>query len=175
MVEGYLPHIYAIIECVTSGDLRLRQKAGNSFHYTIFRDLRSVIIVVFSWRSTFSANLLDNSPRQSVVGLFADLAFTLITYASALSNFAATSVASLGAYEIERAITDAERKQKDDSLNSAVKQFLKASGIFLHVAEKVIPRWEESLVENAEDQERTSASNVRPIDLNRELVSALSR
>jgi hypothetical protein len=131
--------------------------------------------VVFSWRSTFSANLLNNSPRHSVIGLFADLAFTLITYSSALSNLAATSVTSLGAYETERAITDAERKLKDEKLNFAVQLFSRASGIFSHVAENVIPQWERSLVENAGDQTQSSPSNARPVDLSKELISALSR
>lgn len=128
--------------------------------------------VTFSWRSTFSANLLNNSPRQSVIGLFADLAFTLITYASALSNLAATSVTSLGAYETERAITDAQRKTKDEKLNFAVQLLLKASGIFSHVAEGVISQWERSL---AEIQAPGVATSSRPVDLSKELVSALSR
>jgi hypothetical protein len=78
----------------------------------------------------------------------------------------------LGAYETERAITDAERKLKDEKLNFAVQLFLRASGIFSHVAETVIPQWERSLVENAGDQ---TSSNTTPVDLSKELVSALSR
>jgi hypothetical protein len=83
----------------------------------------------------------------------------------------------LGAYETERAITDAERKLKDEKLNFAVQLFLRASGILSHVAETVIPQWERSLVENAGDQTHThsSPSNTRPVDLSKELVSALSR
>jgi hypothetical protein len=80
----------------------------------------------------------------------------------------------LGAYETERAISDAERKLKDEKLNFAVQLFLRASGIFSHVAENVIPQWERSLVEDASDQTQTSTSNVRPVELSKELVSALS-
>lgn len=155
VVDEYLPHLYAIIECVATGDLQLRQEA-----------------VGFSWRSTFSANLLNTSPRQTVTGLYADLAFTLITYASALSNLAATSVTSLGAYETERAITDADRKTKDDKLNFAVQLLLKASGIFSHVAENVISQWERTLIEI---QASAGGSSSKPVDLSRELVSSLSR
>ncbi|CAG8739010.1 16679_t:CDS:2, partial [Acaulospora colombiana] len=63
----------------------------------------------------------------SVVGLQADLAFSLLTYASALSNLAASSVNSLGLYERERAITDTQRKVKDEKLNFSVQLLLKAA------------------------------------------------
>lgn len=128
---------------------------------------------VFSWRTTLSANLLNNSPRQSVTGLFADLSFTLLTYASAFANLAASSVNSLGHYERERAITDEQRKQKDDKLNFALQLLLKSAGVFSHVAEKVIPQWERSLLEANNGQ--APNQNARPVDLSKELVSALSR
>jgi hypothetical protein len=86
---------------------------------------------------------------------------------------AASSVTSLGYYERERAITDAQRKVKDDKLNFAVQLLLRSAGVFSHVAENVIPQWERSLLEVNEGQ--ASSPNGKPVDLCKELVSALSR
>lgn len=155
VIDDYLPHLYAIMDCVDSDDLSLKNQPA------------------FSWRSTFSANLLNNSPRQTVMGLHAELAFTLLTYGSALANLAASCVTSLGQYERERAITDALRKVKDEKLNFAVQLLLRAAGVFAHTAEVVIPQWERYLSDVG------SVSNplttLKPVDLSKELVLALSK
>ncbi|KAG8839639.1 hypothetical protein FRB91_011619 [Serendipita sp. 411] len=155
IIDDYLPHLYGIIECVDADDLQTRTHP------------------VFSWRTTLSANILNTSPRQSVTGLFSDLAFTLLTYGSALCNLAASSVTSLGQYERERAITDAQRKVKDEKLNFSVQLFLKAAGVFSHVAESVIPQWERALEES--NVKADPLMGLRPVEFNRELVLALSR
>ncbi|KAG8813461.1 hypothetical protein FRC17_001574 [Serendipita sp. 399] len=137
------------------------------------RDYLRIIKAVFSWRTTLSANLLNTSPRQSVTGLLSDLSFTLLTYGSAFCNLAASSVTSLGQYELERAITDAQRKVKDEKLNFSVQLYLKAAGIFSYVAENVVPRWERSLEES--EVKANPLLALRPLDLNKELILALSR
>ncbi|KAG6836563.1 hypothetical protein H0H93_006790 [Arthromyces matolae] len=75
-------------------------------------------------------------------GLQAELAFSLLTYAFSLSNLARTTVISLGRYEFDRAITEADRKAKDEQLNIAVDFLCRASGIYSYVADTVIPQWE---------------------------------
>ena len=102
-----------------------------------------------------------------MTGLHADYAFTLLTYAFALSNLAYTIVASIGNYEQDRSITDAERQAKEDKLNIAVDFLCRASGIFSFLSEKVLPEWETS---------RISPPNLhRPADLTREVSSSIAR
>ncbi|KAH9171173.1 hypothetical protein EDB89DRAFT_2114591 [Lactarius sanguifluus] len=115
-LEEYLPYLYAIVNCLESGDVLSTQEP------------------VFSWRTTLSAQLFNNSPRLSLPSLSAELVFTLVTYGFALSNLARLNVAALGSYERERGISDVERKAKDEKLGFAVAQFCKASGVFEHVS-----------------------------------------
>lgn len=123
----------------------------------------------FSWRSTLSANLFNTSPRLDQPTLYADLASSLLTYAFALSNLAHSVVKSLGAYETERGISDADRKAKDEKLNFAVTLLCRASGIFTHIGEKVLVEWDKYNTAWS----ITSAS--KPPDLTRELSNALSK
>lgn len=102
-----------------------------------------------------------------MTGLHADYAFTLLTYAYALSNLAYTIVLSTGNYEQDRSITDAERQTKEEKLNIAVDFLCRASGIFKFLSEKVLPEWETS---------RISPPNVHsPADLTREVSSSLAK
>ncbi|KAG0692044.1 hypothetical protein DFH29DRAFT_1085056 [Suillus ampliporus] len=119
----------------------------------------------FSWRTTLSAHLFHTSPRIALVSLHADLASSLLTYAFALSNFARVTVASLGSYEHERAISDIERKAKDEKLNFAVTLLCRASGIFTYMSEKVLLDW---------DKAGEGASG-RPPDLSKEVNAALAK
>lgn len=121
---------------------------------------------VFSWRTTLSSNLFNTSPRQSIPSLNADLAFTLLTYAFTLSNLARTNVESLGNYEHARATTEAERKAKDEKLQSAVMLLRKASGVFKYISEMVIPEWERMA---------GTALTSRPPEMTQEVTSALSK
>ena len=126
---------------------------------------RLTSLSAFSWRSTLSTNVFDSSPRRSVPSLHADLAFTLLTYAFVLSNLARSTVASLGNYEVERAISDAERKTKDEKLNFAVTLLCRASGVFKHLSETVLPEWEKS----------GSIPQTRPPDVTQQVTNALSK
>lgn len=130
---------------------------------------------VFSWRTTLTANLLNNSPRQSIYGLYADLAFTLLTYASALANLATSAVTSLGNYERERTITDAARKIKDEKLNFSVQLLLKASGVFAYVSEVVLPDVDKSIAEGRTAENTKTDYMIIPVDLSKEVSAALSK
>ncbi|KAH9069792.1 hypothetical protein EDB83DRAFT_2262514 [Lactarius deliciosus] len=148
-LEEYLPYLYAIVNCLESGDVLSTQEP------------------VFSWRTTLSAQLFNNSPRLSLPSLSAELVFTLVTYGFALSNLARLNVAALGSYERERGISDVERKAKDEKLGFAVAQFCKASGIFEHV----------STVALSDAEQTPSWKNIRarPPELSKEVTSALSK
>lgn len=124
-------------------------------------------VSAFSWRTTLTANLFNSSPRLDLPGLHADYSFSLLTYAFALSNLAQTVVVSLGAYELDRAISDADRKAKEDRLNVAIDFLCRASGIFTYINEKVLPDWETS---------RTGPPGFhRPPDLTTEVTGALAK
>lgn len=104
------------------------------------------------------------SPRIALASLHADLASSLLTYAFALSNFARVTVASLGSYEYDRAISEIERKAKDEKLNFAVTMLCRASGIFTYVSEKVLLDWDKG-----------EGASVRPPDLRKEVNAALAK
>lgn len=125
---------------------------------------------VFSWRTTLSANLFNTSPRLSIPSLYADLSFSLLTYAFALSNLARSIVASLGTYERERGISDIERKAKDEKLNFSVTLLCRASGLFSHISEQVLLDWDKHRAANL-----TVADVGRPPDLSREVNAALAK
>ncbi|KDQ21579.1 hypothetical protein BOTBODRAFT_207657 [Botryobasidium botryosum FD-172 SS1] len=146
-LDDYLPHIYGILACVATDDLTLRHEPQ------------------FSWRSTLSSNLLNTSPRVNFIGLHADLAFTLLTYAFALSNLSNSVVVSLGSYELDRHIADADRRAKDERLNFAVTLLCRASGVFSHVAEVVLIDWVKA----------NGNTQGKPPDVTKEVVTALSK
>jgi hypothetical protein len=91
------------------------------------------------------------------------LAFSLLTYSFVLSNLARSVVASLGNYEYERAISDAERKAKDEKLNFAVTLLCRASGVLTYISDSVLLIW-------SKDEHK-----FRPPDLSREVTSALAK
>jgi hypothetical protein len=123
---------------------------------------------VFSWRTTLSAHLFNNSPRLSLPALPSELVFTLLTYGFALFNLARLNVIALGTYELERGISDAERKAKDDKLGFVVTLFCRATGLFEHVSTTVLsgaeqtPGWQ-------------SGRSSRPPELSKEVSLALSK
>ncbi|KAH9971147.1 hypothetical protein BGW80DRAFT_1228721 [Lactifluus volemus] len=148
-LEEYLPNLYAIISCVASGDLVQAQEP------------------VFSWRTTLSAHLFNNSPRLDLPTLPAELVFTLLTYAFALSNLARLNVAALGTYERERGISDVERKAKDEKLGFAVMLLCRASGLFEHVSTTALS--------GTEQTPSRKSNRARPPELCKEVASALSK
>ncbi|KAF9050057.1 BRO1-like domain-containing protein [Panaeolus papilionaceus] len=149
VIEEYLPHIQGIMNCIAHDDIGVKKEP------------------VFSWRTTLSANVFNSSPRLNIPGIHADYAFTLLTYAFALSNLAYIIVTSVGQYELDRAISEEERKAKETKLSNAVDFLCRASGIFSFVGDTVLPDW---------DVSKTSPSSFsRPADLNREVIEALAK
>ncbi|KAG1847433.1 hypothetical protein C8R48DRAFT_837134 [Suillus tomentosus] len=146
VLDDYLPYWHGIMACVVSGDIRLKSEPQ------------------FSWRTTLSAHLFHMSPRIALASLHADLASSLLTYAFALSNFARVTVASLSSYEYDRAISEIERKAKDEKLNFAVTMLCRASGIFsTYVSEKVLLDWDKG-----------EGASVRPPNLRKEVNAVLA-
>ncbi|KAI0292709.1 hypothetical protein B0F90DRAFT_1768352 [Multifurca ochricompacta] len=148
-LEEYLPQLYSIIACSASGDLIQTQEP------------------IFSWRTTLSAHLFNNSPRLSLPTLPAELVFTLLTYGFALSNLARLNVAALGTYERERGISDVERRAKDEKLGFAVTLLCRASGLFEHISTTVLSA--------AEQTSSWQNGRSRPPEMTKEVASALSK
>jgi hypothetical protein len=121
----------------------------------------------FSWRTTLSANLFNTSPRLDIPGLHADYAFALLTSGFAFSNLAHTIVTSVGTYEHDRAISDTDRKAKDEKINVAVDFLCRASGIFSFISDVVLPEWETSRA--------CPPGFHKPPDLSREINHALAK
>lgn len=114
-----------------------------------------------------SDHLINSSPRLDFPGFLAELHFTLLTYGFSLANFAASIVKSLGHYEQQRYNSDSERKANDEKLNSAVTLLSRASGIFLHLSETVLPELLQSSYQNS--------SLPRAPELSKETLSAVSK
>ncbi|KAF9452778.1 hypothetical protein P691DRAFT_803502 [Macrolepiota fuliginosa MF-IS2] len=148
VLEDYIPLLRGLINCVAHDDIGLKMEPS------------------FSWRTTLSNNILNNSPRLSVPGLYADLAFTLLTYGFTFSNLAHATVQSIGAYERDRTITEAQRKKKDEQLNVALGFLCKAGGVFSYITDTLLPEWEVN---------RGGGLNgfTRPPDLKQEVNTAL--
>ncbi|KAF8575093.1 hypothetical protein K439DRAFT_1545866 [Ramaria rubella] len=146
ILDDYLPYLYAIKSTSEAGEIAFKTEP------------------VFSWRTTLSANVFQSSPRISIVGLAGELSFSLLTYAFALSNLARSTVLSIGDYEHERHLTDVDRRSKDDKLSFAVNLLRRASGVYLYIAEVVLPQCN---VANPETSRRIP-------DLNKDVINALS-
>lgn len=106
------------------------------------------------------------SSRTDVPSLYADLAFTLLTLAYAYSNLSSVTLAAIGLYELERTISDAERKAKDEKLNFAANLLARASGVYEHLSEKVLPEWDKAI---------GATKTERPPELTRVVVTALAK
>lgn len=146
VLDDYLPQLYGIMSSVASSTVSLRFEP------------------VFSWRTTLSSQLLNTCPRVPLPSLHADLAFSLLTYGMALSNFARLTVNALGYYEHDSAISAIERHAKDEKLNFAVSLLCRASGVFAYLSESALADWNNA-----------GASGPRPPDLTTEVCAALSK
>ncbi|KAJ7069954.1 BRO1 domain-containing protein [Mycena amicta] len=148
ILDDYLPKLRGIMGCVDNGQIELKSEP------------------TFSWRTTLSANVFNHSSRLDLPSLHAELAYTLLTYAFALSNLAHAKVALLGSYERDRAISEADRKLKDAQLTVAADFLCRASGIFSYIAETVLLQWDSSV---------NSVAVAKPPDLSREVNNALAK
>lgn len=95
-----------------------------------------------------------------------ELCAVLLLYGGALCNFAASSVTSLGSYELDRSLSNAERASRDDKLKQAADRFCASSGIFEYLSTDLVPKWEDA------HQGRIDG---RPPDLTREVTMALAK
>lgn len=102
-------------------------------------------------------------------GLYADLYFSLLTYAFSLCNYASSIVSSLEGYERQLYASEEERKANDERLNMAVNFLCRAGGIFTYLAEVVLPE----LVRGNSPGESTSIPRVP--DVSKEVLSALAK
>jgi hypothetical protein len=107
---------------------------------------------------------LNTSPRLDFPGVHADLHFSLLTYGFALCNSAASIVKSLGDYEKQRYLSEADRKASDERLNLAVTFLCRASGVFGYLGDTVLP-----------ELHRESTSLSRVPDVSKEVVVALAK
>ncbi|TFK54538.1 hypothetical protein OE88DRAFT_1624830 [Heliocybe sulcata] len=150
VIDDYIPHLCGVLNCLEAGELALRSDP------------------IFSWRTTLSARLLNNSPRLSIPYLPADLLFTTLTSAFALTNLARAVLVSLGDYETQRSILETERKEKDERLNFAVSLLGRAGGMFGWVGEVGLAGWEQEVKEKG-----GMGKFERPVELSREVCAAL--
>ncbi|TBU31710.1 BRO1 domain-containing protein [Dichomitus squalens] len=153
VLDEYIPKLYGLLSCINSGEISLKAEP------------------IFSWRTTLSSTLFHNSPRLSLPTFSTELIFALLTYAFSISNLARAVVHSLGRYETERAISDNERKAKDERLAFAVTLLCKAAGVYEYVGKECIAEW---------DRERARVMSLgmscpRPPDISREVVIGLSK
>ncbi|EJU04137.1 pH-response regulator protein palC [Dacryopinax primogenitus] len=150
VVEDYLPHLGGIMDCVFAEELMPYSEPK------------------FSWRSTLSSHLLKNSPRVEGTGFYYELCFCLLTYAYGLCDLAHATVASLGNYEQEGYLSEAERKEKDEQLNFAARTLCKAAGIFKSIPDAILPQW-------AKVNSASSKGKDRPPDLSPEVLATLPK
>ncbi|KAL9938549.1 hypothetical protein V8E36_002268 [Tilletia maclaganii] len=146
--EEYLPHLFAIHNCLQTDDIILKYDAE------------------FSWRSCFSASLIGPPPRIAIRGIHYELVSTLLLSGTSLSNLATSIIAALGpSYERDRLLSSADRKAKDDKLKMAADMLCRAAGIFDYIASSLIPAWENA----------AGYIDPRPPETTAELASALSK
>ncbi|KZO98781.1 hypothetical protein CALVIDRAFT_478004 [Calocera viscosa TUFC12733] len=150
VMEDYLPQLGGIMDCVFAEELVPRSDPK------------------FSWRSTLSSHLLKNSPRVEGTGFYYELCFTLLTYAYGLGDLAHASVTSLGLYEQEGYVSEAERKEKDEQLNFAARTLCRAAGVFKYIPDTILPEW-------AKVNAASSKGKDRPPDLSPEVLTALPK
>ncbi|GAA6022246.1 hypothetical protein JCM11491_001680 [Sporobolomyces phaffii] len=150
-IAEYLPYLYAILSSVEADDLLLSSDPN------------------FVWKSSLSNRALHKKERTKVAlpSFHFELTATLLSYGICLANAAAVLVVSLGSYEISSSVSSAAIAVHDETINQAAETLCRASGIFLHLAETVIPRWEAAVgIESLKS---------RPIEFSRDAATALSK
>lgn len=154
------------MECIAHDQLSLQSEPSKLTPSPLLHPPNA--LTAFSWRTTLSAHVFNNSPRISLPSLHADYVSSLLTYAFALSNLARAIVTALGPYEHDRAITDSDRKAKDEKINHAIIFLCRASGIFSYISDTALPEWKSGRTGGL-----TGVS--LPIDYTQEANSALAK
>ncbi|KAF8828615.1 hypothetical protein HHX47_DHR3000296 [Lentinula edodes] len=127
-----------------------------------FLNYRVSSTVSHTMSSSSNRNLLENYTFRKLPEQLS----SLLTYAFALSNLARTIVTSLGPFEHDRAISQAERETKEEKLKHATGHLSRASGIFTYLSETVLPELQHSA---------SAFKSKLPPDLSPEVNTALAR
>lgn len=139
-VSEYLPYAQALYDSMLRDAILLQQEP------------------TFTWRS-----ILVPGTQVQVCGLAGELSAMHVLYGIALSNEAAAMVDALGAYEVDRSLSTAERRARDERLKVATDLLSRASGVLDHAGTHVLPAYERT------------APAARPLELTASGLQALSR
>ncbi|THV03167.1 hypothetical protein K435DRAFT_748119 [Dendrothele bispora CBS 962.96] len=151
ILDEYIPELRAVMICISQGKIHPEKQPQ------------------FSWRVTLSTNVLSTSPRPSYPSFQVEYAYSLLTYAFTLSNFARAIVFSLGDFENDHTISQSDRESKDAQLKHATTHLTRASSVLSYVSETILPEWEYGAKQSG------SLSIKKPPDLSREVIAALSK
>ncbi|GAA5907593.1 uncharacterized protein JCM6883_001828 [Sporobolomyces salmoneus] len=149
-IAEYQPYLYAILSSVEADDLLLSSDPN------------------FLWKSSLSSQGLKKGRTKVALPSFHfELTATLLSCGICLSNAAAVLVSSLGSYEVSSSVSSAAISTHDETVNQAADMLCRASGVFLHLAETVIPRWEAAV--------GIDSLRARPVEFTRDAATALSK
>ncbi|ORY35594.1 hypothetical protein BCR39DRAFT_461419 [Naematelia encephala] len=121
-VQGYLPTLRGIIECLDSDELLLK---GDP---------------TFPWRSPLT-HYTSTAPLLPLPSIHSEYLFVVLTYILALSNYAHSILASLPTFDqgSRSSITTEDEKKTTAGLARAVDLLCQAAGIAQWAAENVMP------------------------------------
>ncbi len=107
-------------------------------------------MIGFPWQSALTASSLPGS--SSLINLpsfHSELLFALLCYATALNNHACSIIKALSAQYppakrggTTQLMTSTQEKGRADKLAQAVDVLCRASGVFEHICDKVLPVWD---------------------------------
>lgn len=174
-MDDYLPQLHDLVLGVSHDELGVQGELSKRLFPTVCNSKADQ--QDFSWRTTLTPSLLTSN-RLSFTGLHADLVFTLLVQGYTLSNYAHTLVQTLGTYEYDPSLPDKDRAEKETTLNFAVDLLKRASGVFTHIADVVMPEWDNSqfsyaasssssigsLLQEAGNRDRSYRAESRPLD-----------
>ncbi|KAG9284243.1 hypothetical protein G9A89_002053 [Geosiphon pyriformis] len=112
VIDDYLPYLFAIVNCLEDGQLKLKKDFG--------------ILPCYQ----FDLILVEKKPRIECRDIYYEFIFTLLTYGYACSNW--------GSSIIQR---EEEKDETDLKLKKAADLLCTAAGIFSYISEEVSPRW----------------------------------
>lgn len=117
-IEDYLPCLIAIFNCCQTDQVVWKRDAWFVWYPLLSPHAKD---------STSSAT--SGSPPYASTSILFELDHVLILYSLALSNLATLQYVSVGSYEFERTLSEADRKQKDVILKRGVAFSQKAIGV----------------------------------------------
>ncbi|KAI9496417.1 BRO1 domain-containing protein [Zychaea mexicana] len=118
-IEDYLPYLISVINCLESGELKLKKS------------------IETSWRSTLSDHIIhtgSNAPRIACQDIYYELLFVLMTYGYACSMQSNDIFKTI---QEGSSTASAQYNKAADSLNTA-------ASVFNYVAYEVIPKWKQA-------------------------------